>query len=923
MDRDSLAMFTLGAISFVAPLALFGLATLPILWWLLRVIPPAPRRVRFPAIRLVMRLVNPEESSAKTPLWLTLLRLALITLVILGAAHPILNATNQFAEDGPLILIVDDGWASARHWNKRQTAFSNLMDQAERQGRAVAVITTAPGNADQSRAMESLLTADAARQLLGALQPKPWPVNRIATTSILNELKYQGTPQVVWLSNVLNDKPDGSDVAEFTSILQKIGDLTVLADTLGALSPLLMPPVSERDGLTISARRAASGVASSLSVRVRGEDGNVLTRQPIKFDAGETTGKLKLTLPAEIRNKVTFIEIENFNSAGSTVLVDERWRRRPVGLVSARKRSSSQPLLDNLFYLDKALDPFTEVRVGTMEELFKREIAMVVLADPGKMTTKQNDRLLRWVKLGGIALRFAGPRLASEKNPVLPVRLRQGSRDLGGALSWAKPAALAAFRQNSPFAGLVIPKDVRVRRQVLAQPSVDLPEKTWAQLTDGTPLVTAEKRGDGWLVFFHITASPSWSNLPLSGLFVGMLQNLVQLSRGIVGETGERILKPIQSIDGFGRLTDPRPGALAMKASDFLSGKAGPKHPPGFYGDETARRAFNLSPSITHLTPLSDLGAGVTRDTYQETREQDFRGALLLAAMVLAILDIIASFALRGFFTFNRATAALIALMMAPLIFSTAQAQTVVPDNRVQANDAREFAPALNIRIAYVKTGNSQIDNTSRAGLEGLAFITNSRTAADMGKPIAIDPATDELSYYPMIYWPITEDAPVIEPTTAIKLNRYLKNGGTIFFDTRDSSGGGVGADRLEEIARHLDVPPMTAIPSDHVLTKAYYLLREFPGRWTGGRVWVQRSTSQAAERANDGVSSIIVGGHDWAGAWAMDEARKPLYPVVPGGERQREMAYRFGINLMMYVLTGNYKADQVHLPAILERLGQ
>ena len=82
---------------------------------------------------------------------------------------------------------------------------------------------------------------------------------------------------------------------------------------------------------------------------------------------------------------------------------------------------------------------------------------------------------------------------------------------------------------------------MRVRRQVLAQPSVDLPEKTGAQLTDGTPLVTAEKRGSGWLVFFHITASPSWSNLPLSGLFVGMLQNLVQLSRGIVGETGERI----------------------------------------------------------------------------------------------------------------------------------------------------------------------------------------------------------------------------------------------------------------------------------------------------------------------------------------------------------------------------------------------
>jgi hypothetical protein len=920
-------MFTLGALSFVAPIALLGLAVLPILWWLLRVIPPAPRRVRFPAIRLVMRLVNPEESSAKTPLWLTLLRLALLTLIILGAAHPILNADNQIAKDGPLILIVDDGWASAKNWNKRQTAIANLMDQAERQGRAVAVVTTAPNSADQTRAMESLMTADAARQLLGALQPKPWPVNRIATISILSELKVEGSPQIVWLSNGLNDKSDGSDVAEFVSILQKFGPLTVLSDTPGALPPLLMPPVSERDGLTISARRVVAGGAASLSIRVRGDDGKVLTRKPLKFEAGKTTGKLKLTLATEIRNKVTTIEIENLASAGSTVLVDERWRRRPVGLVSIQKRSASQPLLDNLFYLDKALDPFTEVRIGTMDELFSREIAMLVLADPGKMTTQQNDRLLRWIKLGGVALRFAGPRLAADENPVLPVRLRRGSRDLGGALSWSKPAALAAFSENSPFAGLVIPKDVRIRRQVLAQPTVDLPQKTWASLTDGTPLVTAEKRGDGWLVFVHTTASPDWSNLPLSGLFVGMLQNLVQLSRGVVGETGERVLKPIQSIDGFGRLTDPRPGALAMKSSEFLSGKVGPQHPPGFYGNETARRAFNLSPLITHLTPFGEFASGVTRGTYQDSREQDFRGALLLAALALALIDIIASFVLRGFFTFaklNKATAATaFALILAPLFMSTAHTQTYVQEAQVKRNDTREFAPALNIRFAYVKTGDSQIDNTSRAGLIGLAFIANRRTAAEMGSPVAIDPATSELSYYPMIYWPITEGAAVIDPATAARLNRYIKGGGTIFFDTRDASGSGIGADRLEEIARHLDVPPMTAISSDHVLTKAYYLLREFPGRWSGGRLWVQKSASQAAERANDGVSSIIVGGHDWAGAWAIDDARKPMFPVVPGGERQREMAYRFGINLIMYVLTGNYKADQVHLPAILERLGQ
>ena len=114
-------------------------------------------------------------------------------------------------------------------------------------------------------------------------------------------------------------------------------------------------------------------------------------------------------------------------------------------------------------------------------------------------------------------------------------------------------------------------------------------------------------------------------------------------------------------------------------------------------------------------------------------------------------------------------------------------------------------------------------------------------------------------------------------------------------------------------------LPPLVPVPPDHVLTKAFYLLQEFPGRWDGGTLWIQ----QPDERINDGVSPIIIGGNDFAAAWAIDSTHRPLYPVVPGGDRQREMAFRFGINLVMYALTGNYKADQVHVPAILERLGQ
>ena len=923
-------MFTMGALSFVAPAALLGLAFLPVLWSLLRVIPPAPKRLRFPAIRLVMKLVNPEEESAKTPLWLILLRLAILVLIIVGAAHPIFNADSKMVGSGPLVLVVDDGWTAAQNWRKRQTIFANLVDQAERKGRPVAVITTAPVPINASRDPAGLMTADAARRHLGALQPKPWPVNRQAASAILSNLNIDAAANVFWLSDGIKSVGKDEDLPAFINELKRLGKVTIVAEPPAEAPLILMPPVSERAGLKMIFRRLERAASESWKLLFRDEKGGVLAQRDVTIGGGSKEGTYLLKVPVELRNRITQIEIQNQNTAGATVLVDERWRRRPVGLVSAIKRSGDQPLLDNLYYLDRALDPFTEVRVDTIKKLLRRELSLMVLADPGKIGKEDRKDIARWMADGGVAVRFAGPNLGSKKglakDPFLPVRLRQGDRELGGALSWSKPARFAAFDEKSPFAGISIPGDVLIHRQVLAQPAVDLAEKTWARLTDGTPLVTAEKHGRGWLVFFHITASPAWSNLPLSGLFVSMMQNLVQMSRGITGNSSDKQLKPIQSINGFGRLGPVQAGALAIKGNEFMDQKPGPHHPPGFYGDAAARRAFNLSSSLGLLASIGGLDSGIDRTTYQISREKDYRGQLLTAALVLAILDIIASLALRGYFTMARATAILITFSLG--IGSIAPVTAQQQNQPVKGLGDRLMSSTLKIRLAYVRTGNRQIDETSFAGLSGLAFVTNSRTAADMGRPIAIDPATDELSYYPLIYWPINEDAEIIGATTAARLNLYLKSGGTILFDTRDQGSSGINADRLEEITRNLDLPAMTAIPSDHVLTKAYYLLREFPGRWTGGRLWVERLSGQSGGassggRVNDGVSSIIVGANDWAAAWALNDARKPLYPAVPGGERQREMAYRFGINLMMYVLTGNYKADQVHLPAILERLGQ
>jgi hypothetical protein len=182
---------------------------------------------------------------------------------------------------------------------------------------------------------------------------------------------------------------------------------------------------------------------------------------------------------------------------------------------------------------------------------------------------------------------------------------------------------------------------------------------------------------------------------------------------------------------------------------------------------------------------------------------------------------------------------------------------------------------------------------------------------------VAVDPARDELAFFPLIYWPIANGEVAMSDTALRRINDYLKNGGLILFDTRD--GGASGFANFNRVARGIDITRLIQVPPDHVLTKAFYLLQQFPGRWASGSVWVEEGQG----RSNDGVSSVVVGSNDWAAAWAVDESGQPLYATVPGGQRQREFAYRFGVNLVMYALTGNYKSDQVHVPAILERLGQ
>jgi hypothetical protein len=903
-------MLTLSSLAFASPWLLVGLAALPIIWWLLRVTPPAPRRIAFPAIRLLLGLTPREETPARTPLWLILLRMALAALVIVAAAHPLLNPQARLASTGPVLVVVDDGWAAAHDWPARQAALADVLAEAEREDRQVVLVATAPPATNEPAAPLTPMRATDARAAVQALQPKPWPVDRRAALARLEAFSLGDATAAFWLSDGVAD--DASQA--LAAYLAERGSLRYLAAEPGQAPLLLGAGDQQANDLGVRLHSLPTPAPRLLQVRASAEDGRLLARQATTIEPRAKDVEVRLPMPSELRNRAARIEIEGDQSAGSVLLVDERWRRRPVG-IAAPPNAGGQPLLSENYYLERALGPFTEIRRGRPIDLLKRDLAVLTFSDVGTDSPTEEAAVVKWIEAGGLLLRFAGPHLAEQTDQLLPVRLRRGGRTIGGALSWEQPARLAPFAPDSPFAGLEVPGDVTVSRQVLAEPDLDLAAKTWARLADGTPLVTAEKRGQGWIVLVHTTANADWSNLALSGLFVEMLRRTVAMSQGVVAAS-EETLPPIETLDGFGRLQRAPPTARPISGKEVASTIASSKHPPGFYGTADTKRALNLSTGITELKPIESLPPGTTRESFPSGREIDLRAQLLSAALLLALADLLIAFSLRGLLRRRPAQ-----LAAAFLLAALAGATTAHSD------DAFVVQATSELRLAYVRTGNEQVDTVSHAGLVGLTATLNRRTAVETAEPLALDIERDELIFFPLLYWPVVSDQAPPSSTAVERINRYLETGGTILFDTRDGDGqtpgsfGGaaLSAQRLRRLVGAIKIPTLVPIPPDHVLTKSFYLLHEFPGRWNNGSLWVE----PVEDRVNDGVSSVVVGANDWAAAWAVDGQGRPAFAVVPGSEGQREMAMRFGVNLVMYVLTGNYKSDQVHVPAILERLGQ
>ena len=942
-------------LSFAEPALLFALVALPALWFLLRVIPPRPRRIAFPPTRLLLDIAPKDETPARTPWWLAALRLAIAALVMIAIAGPVLNPKSGVAHDSkPLVVLLDDGWSAAASWDARVRAADQLITDAEGDRRAVALVPLSEPTRDLT-----LITAGAARVALRQLAPKPHAIDRAETLpAIFRLLTATGGADLVWLCDGV-DTGGGQRFIDALARLESDHALTIVEGGTPA-AHALAGAENAAARMTVQVLRPAVSAPEAGLVRALDARGAPIGEARFEFAAQEVETEASFALPVELRNDITRLEIAGERSAGAVQLLDKRWRRRTVGIVSGATSDTAQPLLASTFYLTRALSPFADVRLGdrgapaeAIGQFLDQKLPMIILADVGTMSAELRDRLAAWIDHGGVLVRFAGPRLAAGDDDLVPAKLRRGGRSLGGSLTWEKPQHIASFSADGPFAGLEVPADVTVERQVLAEPDPTLAARSWASLADGTPLVTGDRRGKGMVVLFHVSADMRWSDLPMSGAFVEMLKRVVDLSGYNAGPLAEapgggakEALPPTRVLDGFGAFGPPGPTARPITADDHS--RASADHPPGFYGPPEGPIAVNALARADRPAALDTSALRARRISYVSEEPRDLRGLLLTVALALLVVDSLIIAVLGGGLTAltrRRAAAAALAaacvLGASSLMPSTARAQSggmAPPAATDSSADQAAIAATTQTRLAYVVTGNADVDAIVKSGLTGLTLFLSQRTALEAGEPVGVDPARDELAFFPLLYWPVLPGAPKPPQAVLDRVDAYMKHGGTVLFDTRDAIEASMtgseaqtpGMQALRGMLSALDIPELEPVPRDHVLTKTFYLLRDFPGRFNSGQTWVEAlprededETASRPARGGDGVSPIIITSNDLAGAWAMTPDGQPMLPLSPGEPRQREFAFRAGVNIVMYTLTGNYKADQVHVPALIERLGQ
>lgn len=892
------------AFSFLHPWVLLGGLALPLFWWLIRQFPPPPRAVEFPALRLLDRFSASPVQQRKPPWWLLLLRLLALVALTLGLAGPVRMQPGA-APPQRLLLVIDNSWASASAWPQLQARAISTLRSLDGSATLVAVLATAPPPDDQNAGdgdgpPPAYLSLAAAQLAVRNLLPRAWSADAPAVLRRIGALQGDTAPDRVVV--VTDGYGDGA-LAAIVGAVDALPGLTAPPDVqMVAHNPLAIGQVSALgNGWQVELVRADSRARQTVKLFARDMQGQIAATSSAAFAEGQKSVKTQLTVTGAAVTRIRLLEIEGVSSAAARHLIDERTSRPVVALVGSAETAAQRPLQSGLYYIRRALEPFASVSEYGLADTALTDAQIIMLIDTPLIEGEEARRLLGWARAGGVLVSFAGPRVAENGTLAAPAPLRPGTRHLGGRLSWTEAQPIGQMSADGPFAGLAPSAEVTVAQQVLPLASTSGVE-VWTTLADNTPLVSAIASGSGMKVLIHTTAGPDWTTLPLSGSFEAMLRRLLPLARARDARSADsgQPLHLQTMLGAQGELT-PATVTRTLNPADFEQLASAPEHPAGLYAAGAAERALNLSGPAGPVDPRFmfpdrlENPSGQPLGNYREA----LGPPLMLLAIALLCLDALLQLLRQMRISLGAAArpernAAALAVLLSLLM---AGGILLPSDARAQRIEAERVV------LGYILTGDPAVDRQSAEGLAGLGTLLATRTAVQPGPPLALDPQRDELGAAAVVYWPLNARSRPVTGTAAVQARRYMAAGGLILFDLVAAGGTADVRTLLGELA----LPPLEPLGPDHVLARAFYLLGGDAAPLNRGGLWIEDGTSGDS----GDTSAVVLGSGSWSAAWANPDA-------VFGAE---EFANRFGINLVMYALTGTYKADQAHVRALLERM--
>ena len=848
---------------FLNPWLLTLLLGLPLLWKLLKATPPPPKQIPFSAMMFLEGLTPLKTTAQSAPWWLVFLRALLVVLLIVAAAHPVARQGTGSVDKKAIVLLVDNTPPAAKAWQSLHQAMVTLGDQAIAKGQPLYVLPLVGGFSPAPLDQQSW------ESLKNTLAPLPWLGKPPPVTETLKTLAAQADMPlaVSFLSSGLLTK---EQLLQLPPTVQ-----SYVPDKTAQLAASIRDVARVEGGVMV--RTDVYNDTLPLTIALIDQNGQVIARKALE------DGAATLPVPFAARKDIRRVEIEGATTLLEKYFSDSSWQQPNIGIIAPDDKAVGQNLLEERYYLQKAAAIFTAVTQGTVEKLLAQKVPVLLWADSVPLREQEREALTAWVKQGGVLLRFAGEGMATAgEDSLLPVALRYGVQEFATAVAWGKPPERFRFTEKTPLALDAAEHSISLKKRVLAEPRADLPAKTWATFSDGAPLLTALQQGQGWLLLLHVAANPAWSDFVLQAAFIEVLQHVSQLATGGALATAE--ILPLRAFfDAFGNTQQPLPAMHGLTGEEMTSQWITQKHPAGFYGKEHSQQARNVAGLLPKFMPLPEaFNPQLLRDIVVET-QVNWQLLLIKLAAGVFLLDWLATVILgrqRRFF------AMMVLLCLLPL-------QTQAADEIPQES------------LAYIRTGYADVDQNSA---KGLAFITKTlaqRTNATLGAVRGVTLGEESLSPYPLVYFPLVGAVPNLNDKAWFALQQYIAHDGALLIDTRtgqDPLGDVESVPQLQSLLRSLGAMPLVALPPKHLLLRSYYLLPTLEGKFPTSVVL------PAPAVGNDVVAGVLLTSNDFAQSWALGN---------------NEKAFRSGANVVLYALTGTYKNDQIHLKAVLERLGQ